>query len=96
MFCNQCEQVAKGESCTKIGVCGKEPDVAALQEFYAGQIDDGVWIVDGERSKNPSDAAGSVAKTRAGESPSLNGWVYWQVKRPGDTSWVALNSLRPT
>ena len=33
MFCNQCEQVAKGEGCTKIGVCGKEPDVAALQDL---------------------------------------------------------------
>jgi hydroxylamine reductase len=33
MFCNQCEQAAKGEGCTKIGVCGKEPDVAALQDL---------------------------------------------------------------
>jgi hydroxylamine reductase len=33
MFCNQCEQAAKGEGCTKIGVCGKEPDVAGLQDL---------------------------------------------------------------
>ncbi len=33
MFCNQCEQTAKGEGCTKIGVCGKEPEVAALQDL---------------------------------------------------------------
>ncbi|MEW6185832.1 MAG: hydroxylamine reductase [Thermodesulfobacteriota bacterium] len=33
MFCNQCEQTAKGEGCTKIGVCGKQPDVAALQDL---------------------------------------------------------------
>jgi hydroxylamine reductase len=33
MFCNQCEQAAKGEACTKIGVCGKQPDVAALQDL---------------------------------------------------------------
>jgi len=32
MFCYQCEQTAKGEGCTKIGVCGKEPEVAALQD----------------------------------------------------------------
>ncbi len=32
MFCYQCEQTAKGEGCTKIGVCGKQPDVAALQD----------------------------------------------------------------
>ena len=28
MFCYQCEQTAKGEGCTKVGVCGKESDVA--------------------------------------------------------------------
>ncbi len=33
MFCNQCEQVAKGGGCTKIGVCGKKPEVAALQDL---------------------------------------------------------------
>jgi hydroxylamine reductase len=33
MFCFQCEQTAKGEGCTKIGVCGKKPDVAALQDL---------------------------------------------------------------
>ena len=33
MFCYQCEQTAKGEGCTKIGVCGKEPDVATLQDL---------------------------------------------------------------
>jgi len=33
MFCYQCEQTAKGEGCTQIGVCGKQPDVAALQDL---------------------------------------------------------------
>jgi hydroxylamine reductase len=33
MFCYQCEQTAKGTGCTQIGVCGKEPDVAALQDL---------------------------------------------------------------
>jgi hydroxylamine reductase len=32
MFCYQCEQTANGTGCTKTGVCGKEPDVAALQD----------------------------------------------------------------
>jgi hydroxylamine reductase len=32
MFCNQCEQVAKG-GCIKIGTCGKKSDVAALQDL---------------------------------------------------------------
>ena len=33
MFCFQCEQAAKGTGCAKIGVCGKEPEVAALQDL---------------------------------------------------------------
>src|SRR5512137_2528050 len=33
MFCYQCEQTAKGEACTKAGVCGKQGDVAALQDL---------------------------------------------------------------
>jgi len=32
MFCYQCEQTARGEGCIKSGVCGKTPDVAALQD----------------------------------------------------------------
>ncbi len=33
MFCYQCEQAAKGEGCTVLGVCGKNPEVAALQDL---------------------------------------------------------------
>ncbi|UCC68728.1 MAG: hydroxylamine reductase, partial [Armatimonadota bacterium] len=33
MFCYQCEQTAKGTGCTVRGVCGKEPETAALQDL---------------------------------------------------------------
>ena len=33
MFCYQCEQASKGTGCTAVGVCGKQPDVAALQDL---------------------------------------------------------------
>ncbi len=33
MFCYQCEQAAKGRGCTKVGVCGKPPEVSALQDL---------------------------------------------------------------
>jgi len=38
MFCFQCEQTAKGEGCTKLGVCGKQPDVAVLQDLLVYEI----------------------------------------------------------
>jgi hydroxylamine reductase len=33
MFCFQCEQTAEGKGCTQFGVCGKSPEVAALQDL---------------------------------------------------------------
>ncbi len=32
MYCNQCEQTAKGKACEKVGVCGKNEHVAQLQD----------------------------------------------------------------
>ena len=33
MYCYQCEQTAKGTGCNVMGVCGKEPATAALQDL---------------------------------------------------------------
>jgi hydroxylamine reductase len=33
MFCYQCEQTAQGKGCVTFGVCGKSPEVAALQDL---------------------------------------------------------------
>jgi hydroxylamine reductase len=38
MFCNQCEQALGGVGCTKVGVCGKTPEVAALQDLLLHQL----------------------------------------------------------
>lgn len=38
MFCYQCEQTAGGKGCTKMGVCGKTPEIAALQDLLIYQI----------------------------------------------------------
>lgn len=32
MFCFQCEQTAKGQGCTVVGVCGKQPDTTHIQD----------------------------------------------------------------
>lgn len=39
VFCYQCEQTARGTGCTSFGVCGKDPETAALQDLlvYAAQ-----------------------------------------------------------
>jgi len=33
MFCYQCEQTSKGTGCTVVGVCGKDPATAAMQDL---------------------------------------------------------------
>ncbi len=38
MFCFQCEQTAGGTGCTRYGVCGKDPEVAALQDLLIHQL----------------------------------------------------------
>jgi hydroxylamine reductase len=38
MFCFQCEQTVGGKGCTKIGVCGKNPEVAKAQDELTSAI----------------------------------------------------------
>jgi len=63
---------------------------------HTGRIDNGRWLVEGKSFKSPSAAASGVALTKTGRHPSLDGWIYWQVKQPGETTWILLSQLRPT
>jgi hydroxylamine reductase len=38
VFCNQCEQTLGGVACTTVGVCGKKPEIAALQELILHEV----------------------------------------------------------
>ncbi|HPN29988.1 MAG TPA: hydroxylamine reductase [bacterium] len=38
MFCFQCEQTAGGKGCSKVGVCGKQPETAVLQDLLIFQL----------------------------------------------------------
>ena len=38
MFCNQCEQTAKGKGCTRLGICGKNEAVALRQDKLVWQL----------------------------------------------------------
>lgn len=39
MFCYQCEQTMSGTGCVEFGVCGKDADVAALQDLLVYQLE---------------------------------------------------------
>lgn len=40
MFCYQCQETFKNQGCTTVGVCGKKPDVANLQDLL-------IWLLKG-------------------------------------------------
>ncbi len=44
MFCYQCEQTSGGAGCEVSGVCGKKPDVAALQDLIVYQLKGIGWL----------------------------------------------------
>ena len=54
MFCNQCEQAANG-GCSKVGVCGKGPDVAALQDQLVYALKGIAFWADKARTKKIKD-----------------------------------------
>ncbi|MBW1636489.1 MAG: hydroxylamine reductase [Deltaproteobacteria bacterium] len=51
MFCNQCEQTAKGIACTTVGVCGKTDEVAALEDLLTYAVQ-GLSVVAVEGRRN--------------------------------------------
>lgn len=61
---------------------------------YTGIIHNGGWLVEGRAYESPSAAAGGVARTTGGRQTLLNGWKYWDVKRPSDANWIPINRLR--
>jgi hypothetical protein len=57
---------------------------------YTAEIKDGVWLgADGERRASPSEAAVRITGN------NVNGWRFWQCKRPGDPGWHVMDRLRP-
>jgi hydroxylamine reductase len=50
MFCYQCEQTAGGKGCDRFGVCGKSPEVAAIQDLLVYALKGlSIYAVEGRR-----------------------------------------------
>lgn len=63
-------------------------------QIYEGRFLNGKLIVNGKSYDALSAAASALAKTKDGSKPSLNGWLYWKVKFPGETRWRSLGDMR--
>jgi hydroxylamine reductase len=57
MFCYQCEQAAKGTGCDTIGVCGKQPEVADLQDLLTYALRGLAQVALAGRTVNVADPA---------------------------------------
>jgi len=56
--------------------------------LYQAEIKNGQWLDhEGARRSSPSDAATAITKTQ------VNGWRFWDVKRPNDPAWRKLVAL---
>jgi hypothetical protein len=55
---------------------------------YGAKISDGVWLSEGgETFGSPSAAASAITGN------NVNGWRFWQAKRPSDSEWRNLDML---
>ena len=65
MFCYQCEQTAKGVACTVQGVCGKNPEVAALQDLLIYSLQGLAQVAVAGRQVGVSDPEVNVFTSKA-------------------------------
>ena len=61
---------------------------------YEGEIVDGAWVIEGKKYDSPSGAASGVGITKSGHKTRLDGWIYWEVKQPGESQWTRISALR--
>jgi hypothetical protein len=57
-------------------------------ETIHGRVEAGALAVNGKRYESPSAAAVAITGN------SVNGWVFWECKKPGSGSWQMIKSLR--
>jgi hypothetical protein len=69
------------------------PDGTEFRATYKGQnynaeVKGGALVLNGTRFSSPSSAAISITKN------SVNGWVFWECKIPGEDRWRLIKNLR--
>ena len=72
------------------------PNGTLLRATFKGktcfaEIVEGRWFdrESGSRRNSPSQAAKAITGS------ATNGWLFWEVQRPGESGWARLSDLRP-
>ena len=91
--------VGGGQAWTDSGVTVPHGSLARMEylrgsQVYEGQFLNGKLVVNGQSFDTLSSAADALAVTKDGKKPSLNGWLYWKARFPGETKWRSLNDMR--
>lgn len=60
MFCYQCQEALNNQGCTKSGVCGKQPEVATLQDALIQHLKGLAWWLEQGRKQGLSDEAADM------------------------------------
>ena len=55
---------------------------------YGARVEKGALVSDGKRYETPSAAAMAITDSQT------DGWKFWECRRPGDSSWTMIKSLR--
>jgi hypothetical protein len=58
--------------------------------FYHGQVSDGALILNGKEFLSPCAAAITITRKE------VDGWLFWDCKLPGMSSWIDIYSLKQT
>jgi len=57
-------------------------------QTYYGKVESGRLVVDNRRFHSPSAAAVAIT------GHPVNGWIFWECRMPGSSSWRIIKSLR--
>lgn len=57
-------------------------------QVYFGKVEAGALLIQGRSFRSPSEAAVFITNN------SVNGWTFWEARRPGEENWRTLKSFR--
>lgn len=62
-----------------------------LGELHLARVKGGALVLNGKRYDTPSAAAMSITN-----NTPVNGWTFWECRRPGEAEWRKMKTLRPS
>ncbi|UCD88957.1 MAG: DUF2924 domain-containing protein [Desulfobacterales bacterium] len=55
---------------------------------YYGKVDNGAFVLQGKSFLSPSAAATTITRN------TVDGWLFWDCKLPGRSTWMSINKFK--